>query len=115
MITFKNGKTFTLLNVHGGIIVYQGAKRDMLDFRVSVESTTLDELNVLAKDSDATSEITYTTSEGTHIQSGYTVPLGVGRIYNEDGTSELYIKLAQKSNLELKVAQLEAAVAALTN
>lgn len=115
MVTFANGKTFALLNIHGGIIVYQGAKRNMLDFRISPDSSTLDELNTLIKNSDATSEITYTTSARTDIVSGYTVPLGVGRIYNEDGTSELYIKLAQKSDLELKVAQLEAAVAALTS
>lgn len=115
MVTFKNGTTYALLNLHGGSIIYQGAKRKTLDFRIPVDSATLDELNALAKDRDATSEITVTTSESTSIKSGYTVPIDVGQLFNEDGTSELYIKLAQKSDVEVEIEQLKKTVAALAN
>lgn len=114
MVTFKNGTTFETVANMGGSMQYQSAKRSTLEFHIPKESATFDALKAIYTDADALSEITVTTSAATSLHTGYTMPVEMG-LRTEDGTEVWYIKLAQKSELELKVERLEAAVAALAN
>ena len=114
MITFKNGTTFETTNNIGSSIQYQAAKRNTLEFHIPKDSATFDSLKAVYTDTEALSEITVTTSEATSLHTGYTMPVEMG-LKTVDEAEVWYIKLAQKSELELKVEKLEAAVAALTS
>lgn len=114
MIKFANGTTFETVNNIGGSMQYQSAKRDTLEFHIPKDNTTFDALKAVYDNADALSEITVTTSEATSLHTGYTMPVEMG-LKTVDEAEVWYIKLAQKSALELKVEQLEKAVAALTN
>lgn len=114
MITFKNGTTFETVANMGGSMQYQAAKRNTLEFHIPKDSATFDALKAIYTDADALSEITVTTSEATSLHTGYTMPVEMGLKTVED-VEVWYLKLAQKSELELKVEKLEAAVAALYN
>lgn len=113
MVTFKNGRIFETTGNYGGSMQYQSAKRDTLEFRIPKDSATFDALKAVYTDADALSEITVTTSEATSLHTGFTMPVEMG-LRTEDDAEVWYIKLAQKSALELKVEQLEKTVAALT-
>ena len=114
MVTFKNNVTFETVANMGGSMQYQAANRKTLEFIIPKDSATFDSLKAVYTDTDALSEITVTTSEATSLHTGYTMPVEMG-LRTEDGADVWYLKLAQKSELELKVEQLEKAVAALTN
>jgi hypothetical protein len=114
MITFKNGTTFETVANMGGSMQYQSAKRNTLEFHIPKDSATFDSLKAIYANTDALSEITVTTAEATSLHTGYTLPIEMG-LRTENDAEVWYIKLAQKSALELKVEQLEKAVAALTS
>lgn len=68
MVTFKNGKQIETVAVYGGPMTFQGANRETLEFRISEDNATFDELKAIYTDSGALSEIE--VKEVTEVLSG---------------------------------------------
>lgn len=112
MITFKNGTTFETTANIGGTAQYQAAKRETLEFYIAKDSADFDALKAVYSDSEATSEITVTVGDTQSLHLDYTLPMELG-LKTVDGAEVWYMKLAQKSELEIKLEAMEQTVATL--
>lgn len=104
-ITFKDGRTYEVEGVYGGVETYQASQRDTLDIVIPTDKVTLDEAKEIWQNTDATSEITinYTDDAGnakTGVHINYTLPMAL-TLDTLNGVQVVHIKLAQKSQLEL--------------
>lgn len=127
-ITFANGETFnTTLAPIGGTETYQSAHRRTLEVRIPSDSIGFDELcNNIYTNADATKHIIVaehtekTAEDGTvsdeviaqSVHLNYTLPMEM-TFKTVDGTQIFSMKLAQKSDVELEVESLRAAVDAM--
>lgn len=121
MVTFKNGKQIETVAVYGGTMTFQGANRETLEFRVSEENATFDELKAVYTDPEALSEIEVKDVTEMPSETGvekvearslhlhYTLPVDLG-LHDIDGEQLLCMKVAQKSAIEITQEQQAAAI-----
>lgn len=133
-ITLNSDYTVEVTQVYGGKELYQGSRREYLEFVVPQEGNTVEALDaafteaacsriiisedVAAQLEDAENEITEGEEQVSnvvqYIHEGYTIR-GGARVWMEEDSGKWYIaiKRYQRTQLEQTVAQLQEAVASL--
>ena len=110
-ITFKNGTTLSVIAVYSQKELIQGAYRECFEIRFPTEAVTYDTLTALAV-SENLKEITLIETEDdvTNRVSKYfnfSILTGMGMKTSEDGTQFNFLSVAQKSDAELAIEQLQ--------
>lgn len=113
-ITFKNGTVLPVLAVFGSKDLIQGTYRECFEIRFPSEAVTYGELTALAVPgnllelilTEKDSETNEVTAQYTH--KNFTIVTGKGmKTDPEDGTPFYFLSVAQKSDAELAIEQLQ--------
>lgn len=114
MVKFANEKMIETIGNYGSRMEFQNAYRETLEFRVSTDAATFDELREIYMDPNALREIEITeiavnengepeiTAQSLHLN--YTIPVELA-LRDVDGMQMWCMKVAQKSELEIAQEQ----------
>lgn len=107
--------TIEAFGVLGGKEQYQNARREYLEFVFPQEGHTVEELDGLfsAENCEAVTLADPETGE-QFMHSGYVLRGPIRIFADEDGTWKIGVKRYQQTDMEVRIAALEAAVAVLT-
>lgn len=113
-ITFKNGTTLPVIAVYSQKELIQGAYRECFEIRFPTEAVTYDTLTALATSQNLSELILTEMDNETDSETAkytyynFTLVTGIGqKTTPEDGTRYLYLSIAQKSDAEFAIEQLQ--------
>lgn len=110
-IIFENGQALRLVSCRGGHEQFRDAYRDALSFFIDPTAIGLDEADALFTEENC-AKITLSDGENSFVHEGYTerISLMKGAYLLGDGETPLIcVKMAQKSETERRMAELETA------
>lgn len=114
MVTFANGVQISAVP-YGGTAQFQNAQRKTLEFRISKDSATFEELEAIYTDTEATRKILVVADDNAENQSlhlNFTLGMKLGT-ETIDGVDMWVMKLAQKSDLEIALEQQALQISAM--